>query len=72
MNYNYPGVSKTQRLFVLKGSVDDNNKPDLKAFIDHLKFQLPVQKKLLLFLKNNAKKILTARSCCGHPGEPGC
>jgi hypothetical protein len=52
--------------------MDDDNKPDLKAFIDNLKLQLPVQKKLLLFLKNNAKKMLTARICCGHPGEPGC
>jgi hypothetical protein len=46
--------------------------PDPKAFINNLKGQLPVHKKLVLFLKNNARKMVTAKSCCGHPGEPGC
>ncbi len=48
------------------------NKPDPKAFIENMMGQLPVHKKLLLFLRNNARKIVTVKSCCGHPGEPGC
>lgn len=48
------------------------HKPDPKAFIDNLKGPMPVHKKLFLFVKNNARKIVTAKSCCGHPGEPGC
>jgi hypothetical protein len=47
-------------------------KPDPKAFVDNLKAPMPLQKKLFLFLKNNARKIVTRKSCCGHPGEPGC
>jgi hypothetical protein len=50
----------------------DDHRSDPKAFIENLKGQLPVHKKLMLFIKNNARKLLTAKSCCGHPGEPGC
>ncbi len=50
-----------------------SRKPNLKAFfVDNLKGSMPFQKKLFLFLKNNTRKIVTAKSCCGHFGEPGC
>ena len=51
----------------------NNRKPNLKAFlVDNLKGSMPFQKKLFLFIKNNARKIVTGKSCCGHFGEPGC
>ncbi len=49
-----------------------DHKPDLEAFVDNLKAPVPIHKKLFFFLKNNAKKFVTAKSCCGNPGEPGC
>ena len=52
--------------------MENENKPDPKAFIDNLKGSMPIQKKLFSLLKNNALKIITAKTCCGHPGEPGC
>jgi hypothetical protein len=52
--------------------MENDYKPNPKAFVDNLKGPMPIQKKLFLFLKNNARKIVTAKSCCGHPGEPGC
>jgi hypothetical protein len=32
----------------------------------------PTTTKLAMALRNNAIKVLTARTCCGHHGEPGC
>ena len=49
-----------------------DDKPDPKAIIDNLKGPTPIQKKLFFLLKNNARKIITAKTCYGHPGEPGC
>jgi hypothetical protein len=49
-----------------------DRKPDPKAFINNLKGPMPIHKKVFLFIKNNARKIVTAKSCCGDPGEPGC
>lgn len=28
--------------------------------------------KLIKTVRNNAKKVITGQTCCGHPGEPGC
>jgi len=49
-----------------------DDKPDPKAFIDNLRCSMHIQKKLFFLLKNNAIKIITAKSSCGHPGELGC
>ncbi len=49
-----------------------SHKPDPKAFWKNLKAPMPFQRKVALFFKNNARKIATGKSCCGHPGEPGC
>ncbi len=33
---------------------------------------LPLPKRFLVLVKNNAKKAATLSTCCGNPGEPGC
>lgn len=49
----------------------NEKKPDPKAFIDSLRGPMPLQKKLFFLAKSNALKIVTAKTCCGHPGGPG-
>jgi hypothetical protein len=49
-----------------------SERPDIKTAIDNLKQSLPIGKKIGLLIKNSLIKITTLRSCCGHPGEPGC
>ncbi len=50
----------------------ENGKPDPKAFFENIERPMPIGKKLFLVLRNNLRKIATRKSCCGHPGEPGC
>ncbi|OGW36821.1 MAG: hypothetical protein A2Y97_06115 [Nitrospirae bacterium RBG_13_39_12] len=50
----------------------DSERPDAKEFLDNLKMPMSLKKKIYYFLKNNAIKIVRLKSCCGHPGEPGC
>ncbi len=45
---------------------------DLKTVIDNLKQPLPIRRKIYLFIKNSLIKVTKLKSCCGHPGEPGC
>ena len=33
---------------------------------------LPTSKKLRLVFKNNLKKAVTFKDCCGNDGDPGC
>lgn len=47
-------------------------RPGVRAFLTNLDVSMPLWKKVWLVFRNNAKKILTLRNCCGHPGEPGC
>jgi len=47
-------------------------RPDIKAVLENLKQPLPFGKKMHLFIRNNVLKIIRLKSCCGHPGEPGC
>ena len=35
-------------------------------------YDAPLDRKVRKALRNNAKKLATLSSCCGHPGEPGC
>ena len=42
------------------------------AFVRNLRKPMPLGKKLRLVARNQWIKISTLRSCCGHPGEPGC
>lgn len=41
-------------------------------FIANLKAEMPLGRKLELIRRNTWIKISMHRSCCGHPGEPGC
>jgi hypothetical protein len=47
-------------------------RPSVKAVVKNLKKPMPLSKKIGLFIKNSALKIVRMRTCCGHPGEPGC
>ncbi len=46
--------------------------PSLKAAFTNLSAPMPLRRKLYLLLRNNIIKLRKGRSCCGHPGEPGC
>lgn len=50
----------------------NNRKPNLKVVIENLKRSMPPRRKIYLFIKNSLLKIIRFKSCCGHPGEPGC
>jgi hypothetical protein len=46
--------------------------PSIKTAIGNLKKSLPIRRKIGLLIKNSLIKITRLKSCCGHPGEPGC
>lgn len=48
------------------------NRPDVKAVMDNLRKPMSFVKKIGHIIKNSALKIIRLKSCCGHPGEPGC
>lgn len=50
----------------------EHTRPGRRAFFTNLKADMPPGRKIWLLFRNNMKKIITMRSCCGHPGEPGC
>ncbi|MCX8111260.1 MAG: hypothetical protein N3D15_08445 [Syntrophorhabdaceae bacterium] len=50
----------------------DHKRPSVKAFFTNLHVKMPLWKKCWLLIRNNGKKIIFLKSCCGHPGEPGC
>ena len=33
---------------------------------------LPIWQRTLVAMRNNARKMLRGRNCCGNHGEPGC
>jgi len=47
-------------------------KPNVKDVVSNISKPMPLTKKISLLLKNNTYKLLNFKSCCGHPGEPGC
>jgi hypothetical protein len=47
-------------------------RPNIKTAIDNLKQSLPIGRKIGLLIRNSFVKITRLKSCCGHPGEPGC
>ncbi|HVN98111.1 MAG TPA: hypothetical protein VMT62_16925 [Syntrophorhabdaceae bacterium] len=47
-------------------------RPHARAFFTNLDTDMPLTRKIWLIFRNNMKKILTLKSCRGHPGEPGC
>ena len=46
--------------------------PSLRAFFTNMSAPMPLTTKLRLLLRNSLTKLTHRRSCCGHPGEPGC
>jgi hypothetical protein len=50
----------------------DSERPEVKAIIDNLRIPMPIGRKIRFFVRNNILKIVRMKSCCGHPGEPGC
>jgi hypothetical protein len=48
-------------------------RPSLGAFVANFRdYDAPLATKIRMVLRNNAIKLRTRQSCCGHPGEPGC
>lgn len=47
-------------------------RPNARDAGENLKSSMPFARKLWLIMRNSAMKIIRMRSCCGHPGEPGC
>jgi hypothetical protein len=41
-------------------------------YLENLRQPLPLARKILLVLRNNAIKARTRSTCCGNYGEPGC
>jgi hypothetical protein len=52
--------------------MEKNGHPSLKAVLDNIKKPMPLGRKIRLFIRNSASKIISFQNCCGHPGEPGC
>ncbi len=46
--------------------------PDIKAFARNMRVSMPFFRKLRLIVRNNALKLFSMSTCCGHSGEPGC
>ncbi|MBI5304368.1 MAG: hypothetical protein HY868_19700 [Chloroflexi bacterium] len=44
----------------------------LDNFWTNMRAPYPWHTKLWLLIRNNARKIATRQTCCGHAGEPGC
>jgi len=47
-------------------------RPRMAAFFTNMSAPMPWHYKAYLLLRNNALKMWHRRSCCGHPGQPGC
>jgi hypothetical protein len=47
-------------------------RPNARDVMDNLKKPMPLGKKFAVLIRNSFIKITKLRSCCGHPGEPGC
>jgi len=47
-------------------------KPSDQAFLRNLRQPIPAGRKVVLVVRNSALKVVRLKSCCGHPGEPGC
>jgi hypothetical protein len=49
-----------------------NATPSPDAFMRNMRQPMPLGRKIWLTVRNTARKVLRLKSCCGHPGEPGC
>ena len=50
----------------------EDKKPNLKDVVNNLRQPMPLSHKMLSLFKNNMLKVVRLKTCCGHPGEPGC
>lgn len=50
----------------------EQQKPSIKDFFSNLKVPMTLSRKISLFLRNNAIKLVKRQNCCGHTDEPGC
>jgi hypothetical protein len=46
--------------------------PSPSAYMANLRQPMPLDRKVRLLARNTARKVIRLKSCCGHPGEPGC
>ena len=49
-----------------------SQRPSLLATLANLGARVPAARKLRLMLRNYWLRLYRQRTCCGHPGEPGC
>lgn len=49
-----------------------NDAYDVPAFIANIRQPMPLGRKLWLITRNISRKVFRLKTCCGHPGEPGC
>lgn len=49
-----------------------NDAHDGPAFIANMRQPMPLGRKIWLTFRNTARKLFRLKTCCGHPGEPGC
>lgn len=50
----------------------DKRRGTVTESVQNMRRQIPLSRKMGLFLLNNLRKVQTRSSCCGHYGEPGC
>jgi hypothetical protein len=49
-----------------------SEQPSTSAFLANLRVPMPLPRKLAIIARNTGLKVIRLKSCCGHPGEPGC
>lgn len=49
-----------------------NETSTVPPFIANLRKPMPLGRKIRLTLRNTGRKLFRLKTCCGHPGEPGC
>jgi len=47
-------------------------KPSDVAVIRNLRVPMPVGRKVYIVARNMGLRVIRLKTCCGHPGEPGC
>ena len=46
--------------------------PSLRSIFTNMAAPMPLHRKLWLVVRNSLSRLKNGRTCCGHPGEPGC
>jgi hypothetical protein len=50
----------------------DKRRGTVTESVENLRQEMPLSRKMELFLRNNWRKARTRSDCCGNYGEPGC